>query len=287
MSMSPRLMRPRQNIHPEAAAWAARVVANGGSVGTSLSAVDKFCKAIASAGIRDRFYRLNLVCGGTSGTNVGLNSATVPLYRGPTISNTFGNAVDTNSGSAAVFAAADYNETGTNGGLKPDGSTSTKYLNTGLLASDIPTLGRHMSVWADMTTHAGNRFWMGTDASGCEGGFFWGLGSTSATEAQFRLGNPAAGSITGVSGKIHFLATGNGTVQSYLNGAASTSVTSTAFTSAPSRAVFVGALNRCGSPADAGSTRFAAYSLGLEMNSAQASGFYNALYNFQVAMGRV
>jgi hypothetical protein len=75
MAMSPTLLRPRATVHPEAAAWAARVVANGGTVGNSLAAVSKFCAAIASAGIRDRFYRLNLFCGSN------LNAALVPLYR--------------------------------------------------------------------------------------------------------------------------------------------------------------------------------------------------------------
>ena len=53
MAMSPRLLRPRQAIHPEAAAWAARVVANGGTVATDLSGT------VAGAGVLNR-----LVVGG-------------------------------------------------------------------------------------------------------------------------------------------------------------------------------------------------------------------------------
>lgn len=125
MSMSPRLLRPRQTLHPEAAAWASRVVANGGSVGTTLSAVDKFCKSIASAGIRDRFYRLNLCCGGTSGTTAGLNACLTPLYRGPSLGGTqYGGTTDTNVG---PFVSGDYSESS---GL--DGDGVGKYVNTGL-----------------------------------------------------------------------------------------------------------------------------------------------------------
>ena len=148
MSMSPRLLRPRQTLHPEAASWASRVVANGGTVsGTTLSAVDKFCKAIASAGIRDRFYRLNLFCGGTSGTAVGLNSALVPLFRGPSLGGAqYGGTTDTNSG--GLFVSGDYNETV---GLTPSGgvdANSTKYLNTGFSPSDIADPGTgHISAW--------------------------------------------------------------------------------------------------------------------------------------------
>lgn len=77
MAMNNRLLRPRASgFHPEAAAWKTAVVANGGSVsGATLSAVDKFCKAIDAAGIRDRLYRVNLFAG------TGLNACLVPLYR--------------------------------------------------------------------------------------------------------------------------------------------------------------------------------------------------------------
>ena len=60
----------------DAADWIRRVEANGGTVSTSTAnAVTDFCNAIDAAGIRDRFYRLNLFCG------TGLNAALVPLFR--------------------------------------------------------------------------------------------------------------------------------------------------------------------------------------------------------------
>ena len=127
MPMSPRLLRPRQTLHPEAASWASRVVANGGTVsGTTLSAVDKFCKAIASAGIRDRFYRLNLFCG------TGLNACLTPLYRAASLGDTqLGNATDTNQG---PFAAGAYTEAT---GLTPV-FASGHYLDTGLTPDAMP-----------------------------------------------------------------------------------------------------------------------------------------------------
>ena len=125
MPMNGRLLRPRQTIHPESADWANRVRTNGGSVsGTTLKAVDRFVKAIHAAGIRDRFYRLNLFCGNSDGN---LNAVRTPLYRGPSLIGTqYGNTTDTNSN----FVAGDYVETGAQGGLQSDGGT--KYLNTGL-----------------------------------------------------------------------------------------------------------------------------------------------------------
>lgn len=66
MPMSPRLLRPRAGggFHPEAQDWRNRVITNGGTVsGSTLTAVSNFCRSIDAAGLRDRFYRLNLFCG--------------------------------------------------------------------------------------------------------------------------------------------------------------------------------------------------------------------------------
>lgn len=125
MPMSPRLLRPiASGVHPEAAAWRSAVVANGGSVSAStMKAVNTFCAAIDAAGIRDRFYRLNLFCGDN------LNAALVPLYRGPTFGGTtYGYVTDTNNN----FVSGDYSE---NTGLIGNGTN--KGLATGLVRSAI------------------------------------------------------------------------------------------------------------------------------------------------------
>lgn len=275
MPMNNRLLRPRQTTHPEAAAWKSAVVANGGTVsGTTFSAVDKFCKAIASAGIRDRFYRLNLFCG------TGLNACLVPLYRGPSLGGTqYGNTTDTNVG---PFVSGDYVETGASGGLKPNGST--KYLDTGFLANALTQSGRHLSVYTDMATSALNRFWFGVDNVGCGSNAYWAIGSSSTSQAQVRSGIPGAVSFS-ATGKSHVLLTGNGNATAYVNGVSAATVTGTAFT-APSQAVYIGALNRCNAAADFGSSRFAAYSIGDSMTDAQAAAYYTAMQAFQTALGR-
>jgi hypothetical protein len=83
---------PEQFFHPEAQVWRARVLANGGTFKAStLAAVSRFCFAIDAAGIRDRFYRLNLFCGDN------LQACLVPLYRGPTSGGTqYGTPTDIN-----------------------------------------------------------------------------------------------------------------------------------------------------------------------------------------------
>jgi hypothetical protein len=134
---------PDQAWHVEAVDWRARVIRNGGSVSyATTKAVSIFCTAIDGAGLRDRFYRLNLFCGN------GLSSALVPLYRGPVAGGTaLGNATDTNSN----FVSADYNETGNACGL--NGNGTNKYLNTGLNASAFSSFRNlHMGIGLRKTT---------------------------------------------------------------------------------------------------------------------------------------
>lgn len=135
MPMNARLLRPlASGVHPEAAAWRSAVVANGGSVSAStMKAVSKFCADIDKAGLRDRFYRLNLFCGSN------LNAVLVPLYRGPSRTGTqYGNATDTNNG---PFVSGDYAE---NSGLKGNGSS--KYLETGVAMTFLGTNQLHLFV---------------------------------------------------------------------------------------------------------------------------------------------
>jgi len=124
----------------DAADWIKRVEANSGSVSTATAnAVTNFCNAIDAAGIRDKFYRLNLFCGDSDAS---LAAVRTPLYRGPSLSGTqYGNAVDTNNN----FVPGNYAETGSSGGLL---GASTKYLQTGLMPSAMPSLAAgHLSYW--------------------------------------------------------------------------------------------------------------------------------------------
>jgi hypothetical protein len=126
--MSPRLLRPRASsaFHPEAQAWRNAVITNGGTVsGSTLTAVSNFCRSIDAAGIRDRFYRLSLLCGNN------LSACLVPLYRGQSSTGTqFGNATDTNSG---PFVSGNYSEAS---GLSTT-SGGGQRLNTGLTPNDM------------------------------------------------------------------------------------------------------------------------------------------------------
>jgi len=141
MPMSPRLLRPISTTHPDAQAWRNAVIANGGTVsGSTLNAVSKFCRSIDAAGIRDRFYRLNLFCGTADGS---LNAVRTPLYRGASRTGTqYGSAMDANTS----FVQGDYTESV---GLTK-GQLQNKYLDTGLATNDLPAgviSTGHLAVW--------------------------------------------------------------------------------------------------------------------------------------------
>jgi hypothetical protein len=290
--MSPRTLRPRQTLHPEAANWAARVVANGGSVGTSLPAVDRFCRAIDAAKIRDRFFRVNLFCGGKSGTAVGLNSCLVPLYRGPSLGGTqYGTATDTHN----VFDPADYSETGASGGLKGNGLT--KYLDTGLAQSTVAPDGfMHMSVYARHGTYSATSLSYRTI----------GVISTSPTNEFYFLDVRRVSSVTGawatVGGATVFQSSpatltggqlmtvtrataSSATIYLDATQAASDNVTRTI--NSVNNNIFVFAENRVGTGAlTHADMTLAAYSIGLPLTAQEVSSFQSAMATFQAALSR-
>ncbi len=282
MPMNPRLLRPRQTIHPEAADWANRVRTNGGTVsGTTLSAVDRFVKAIHAAGIRDRFYRLNLFCGNS------LAACLVPLFRNTSFGGAvLGSATDTNNN----FISTDYNETvglHTNGTV---GSGTTKFLDTGLSPDAMPTLASgHMSVFK------------GDGASGVANGGL--IGSRTAVQFYYIRMTAASNVIGSHWGFGNLVSSPNTETQRCLilssrmvdNNFAvykNTSVLGSSTQGVPaananSFVVFnwretngtVTAVN--GWPYD-----ISAYSIGAAMTAAQVSAYHSALTAFLTALGR-
>lgn len=268
----------------EAADWIRRVEANSGSVSTATAnAVTTFCNAIDAAGIRDRFYRLNLFCG------TGLNACLVPLYRGPSLGGTqYGNTTDTNNG---PFVSGDYAETGANGGLLGNGSS--KYLATGLKAEDIadPPLTGHLAVYDGGAVATGTTVLLGsytlttaaqrftverrTSPGGGRGGG-WGGGGINALEDV----NPATSAMILVS---RVSATD---LQAYVNG---TSIFTNAANTTPAangNALAVFGVNRGDSVTNLHSGRLRGYSVGLGMQPQQASDYYAAMQALQAALTR-
>jgi hypothetical protein len=290
MGMSPTLLRPRQNLHPDAASWASRVVANGGSVGSSLPAVNTFCKAIAAAGIRDRFYRLNLFCGAS---NASLDAVRTPLFRGPSLSGTqYGNTTDTN----ANFVAGDYAETGASGGLTGNGTTKT--LATGLQpnAAGISAFNSHLSFYSRAQITANNCAIGGFGGGGTSptwqlltyGGlslFYYRSGGSSNSGIE-----AAAWSGANRAGHLIAIKSASDTAAVYRNGAdlgmAATVSNTNVWTTTDVAPLFVFGRNNQGSADQVLAATLQGYSLGLSMTAGQASAYYAAMQAFQTALGR-
>ena len=286
MPMSPRLLRPvASGVHPEAAAWRSAVVANGGSVSAStMKAVSKFCADIDAAGIRDRFFRLSLMCGNSDAS---LIAPRVPLYRGPSRTGTqYGNTLDTN----VNFVQGDYQETGSGGGL--DGNGSSKYLNTGLEmnfprtdAGDIH-LGAYQTVLP--TTNAFQRLIAVSDSS-------------SPSTIYDLLARPdispklfayyAGGNFTTIQGDLslgHAVGADVVTKRIFANGLliGTSAPTGSLTVNTASRPFFVFASNSSGSPGSYNNGVLAAYHIGRSLSDAQVASLYTALQTFQTALGR-
>lgn len=270
--------------------WVNRVYANGGTVSSSTAAaVSTFCDAIDAAGIRDRFYRLNLFCGGTSGTTAGLAACLVPLYRGQSLGGTqYGNIIDTNNN----FAVGDYAETGAGGGLLGNGTS--KYLNTGLTVSDIGTAASgHMAVYHGQSSGLNsNRYYMGANDASTANRFYLGTDSFSTANVIGSYGNVQNATQTlaanghGAAGhRILSRETGSALTH-YHNGSVvgTNAVTITPAVSTAAFAVF--AANRNGTVDRWHNSWIAAYSIGLGLNSTQAANYRTIMQNFQAAMGR-
>jgi hypothetical protein len=244
-----------------------------------MQAVDRFCRSIDGAGIRDRFFRLNLFCG------TGLSAALVPLYRGQSASGTqFGGTTDTNNN----FVSGDYSEAS---GLKGNGST--KSLLTGVLPGDVGgALHLAVSVQSDSTAvHI---------AMGCDNAFdagftqaFLDWQNVSGTRLRGLLvannGPRWDSQVIGTSDIYRAMctstrATGAATVL-YHNGVSVATVSPT-YQTLPAFGVGVFGLNRKGTVVAHSSARLSSYSIGENMTATQAASYNTALVALLTALGR-
>jgi hypothetical protein len=286
--MSPRLLRPRTGgFHIDAEDWKSRVIAQGGSVsGTTMKAVSTFCKAIADAGIRDRFYRLNLICGGTSDGL--LIAPRVPLYRGPSRTGTqFGDAIDGNN----AFVQADYAE---NNGLLGNGST--KYLSTGL---EMTFLGSNqVHLFASFVPDAAQNFRVLLGARANLAGSlameqnFNGTTANRPRIAIFSAGISPPGNASPITGRTQYLCQLDGTNgligETFARNVSLGQNTFGAYSATNTTAFLIFAGNQTGTGiAGYFHSRIDSYSIGAAFTtSAGRTAYHDALTTFRAALGR-
>ena len=262
--------------------WINRVYSNGGTVSTATAAaVNTFCNDIDAAGIRDRFFRMNIFAGSN------LNAALVPLFRGPSLGGTqYGNTTDTNVG---PFVSGDYNETEASGGLA--NANRGKYLNTGFPTNTVSAGDRHLAFYAKTFVNADYDIFMGSESAASLSQQFALGHQISASDVRFSFGGstsaiPSAGSVSTGAFWIGVHGTSTGGVI-YKNGASDGTGTLTAATPTTSEMHIYG-INRASIAANVdryGGTS-GGYSIGLSMTAAQAAAYYNAMQAFQTALTR-
>jgi hypothetical protein len=294
MAMSPRLLRPRASsgYGLDARDWQSRVVANGGTVSAStMKAVDTFCKTIVTAGIRDRFYRLNLFAG------TGLSAALVPLFRGPSLGGTqYGNTTDTNNN----FVSGDYVETGTGGGISTGAANATKTLDTGLVPFNAGMV--HTDSHGAFYSRQGNTSTGAVMAStravaGSEHFQFFINGVSGSVTQIFRSGGSSNSGFETVAALRtgHIIAQrSGGTGSLYRNGTnqnatSATTNATTWSTGFPAGIRIYGRrfINNTTEVTDQFmSTTLQGYSIGVAFTDSQASSYYTAMQALQTELGR-
>ena len=259
------------SLHIEAEVWAGRVIGSGGSVSLATAqAVSDFCTAIDAAGIRDRFYRLNLFCGSN------LTAALVPLYRGPSLSGTqYGSTADT----GVNFVSGDYSESQ---GLSS--AVAGKVVNTGLASSSMPANVGHLA-------------WSMRDSSFVASGFAMGFNNVGGYRSYCFLSNAASSSMGAASANTvevvrtsssiyarHIINRSDSTTLAYYRNGASSATTATTATATSGGA---DQLSIFGSNATSGARAgMHYYSAGDSMNATQAAAFDAAISQFLAALGR-
>jgi hypothetical protein len=275
-----------QVSNADAQDWVNRVYQNGGTVSsTTATAVNTFCNAIDEAGIRDRFYRLNLFCG------TGLSACLVPLYRGPSFGGTqYGGTTDANNG---PFVSGDYAETGASGGLTGNGTS--KYLDTGLTydAMGVPSTN-HIGVFKGAGTWNTSIEIIGArDADDYY--YIQGRAQVGGDHKVHAFSGPGAsgGSFINnatVSSATNFLVASRNSSASFVlyQNAASVASTSSAVTIAGSNRPFLVFMRETGTgPSFIGWThRLLGYSFGLGMSAAQVSAYNSAMQALQTSLSR-
>lgn len=284
MAMNPKLLRPRSGgFHQETAAWRSAVIANGGSVsGATLLAVDKFVKAIYAANIRDRFYRLSLLCGNS---DAALAAVRTPLFRGPSLAGTqYGNAMDTNSN----FVPGDYAE-----GTGLIGNGTTKALDTGVPANFAN--GRHLAFVPYTFGTTSYRYYMGVRNGGTPAnGYLWAPYVSSPTSNVGQYTYDDAASVGGADGgavTVRRLVFGNNVAGAsgsalFSNGSQLGTAGSGFNTTATTSIGVFAARQAAGTYASFVNARLSAYSIGLSMTAAQVVSYNSAMTAFLTAMGR-
>jgi hypothetical protein len=189
------------------------------------------------------------------------------------------------------FVQADYQETGSGGGLKGNGTN--KYLNTGL-GADFPKANGgdvHLGTYCTVLpiTNDFQRF-VGIRDTASPDTFYDLSGRPNQSPATFALflGGNALSAQLEMTGAGHFVGSDAVNKRLALNGTASLPAQSagTNTTNNTSRPFFVFAQNGTGTANGYSNGRFAGYHIGTSITDNQIGSLYTIMQAFQTALGR-
>jgi hypothetical protein len=273
--------------HLDVQNWLNTISWNGGSASnTTITALNTFCAAIDNAGIRNKFYRLNLFCGNNlQACLVPLYVSQVPLEIGRVYSTNYGFSSDMNYN----FLSSDYTETGVSGGLTPNGSSS-KRLDTGLTQIGLGVSSCHLSVYEKEKPSGSYKTRIGSRGASINNEHLL----TNTTTDLMYYGSSATGGNHRAAANSY---SETGAFWIGINTSATNSVlyknstqqgTATPLTrTAQNSNYWVFALNDNGVTGDGMTTgKLASYSIGLSMDSTQVTAYYNAIQAFQTSLTR-
>lgn len=287
------------NNHIDVQNWLNTVALNGGSASSiTIAALNTFCNSVDSAGLRNKFYRLNLFCGNN------LNSCLVPLYTGPSSNyglQQYGYGSDMNILRVAGSDNFSYSES-----LGLLGNTqslivgaSRRYLDTGVVLGTISNLSNniHYSVYSNDVTTGG--YPMGV-YQGAGNGFEFSVSSTDFYLGSFppsytlTYANSSSPKSLPSNNKLYVLTYSNNILNFYggrANRLGYRDITLYPITlpNINTVAIFAEGRNTVDPPRYAIFNyldRLQGYAIGESLSSSQIELYYDAMYVFQNALGR-
>jgi hypothetical protein len=272
------LIVPPTASNADAQAWITAVYGNGGTVSTATAnAVNTFCTSIESAGIRSLLWRVNPMAGNS------LESALVPLYRGPSSGGTqYGNATDINDN----FVSGDYVATS---GLIGNGSN--KRLSTGLPLNF--TANRHLGVFVHTLPANTFRAYIGARGATTFAGLLsidGGSPTTNCSVNNYTDAGAAGGTATITHAGGDFVlgthGSGSGTAIAFINGVQSATGIGNAAGSITTGISIFSVINSAGTAANFTNARLGGYTLGENLSGAQSLAYYGIWDTLLRALGR-
>ena len=278
--------------HPDVQLWQ---YLGGSANSTTLAAMNAFCNTIDSNGLRSKLYRLNLMCGNN------LASCLIPLYTSTHHYNPpLGYSRDVNFN----FIESDYVETGSNAGLTSSGadpapiSVGSKYLDLGIKPNEINTLNTvvsnmHLSACVSCTAIAvsqqfifyntfnySNIYSLGIQLLG-------GVANLRTLIGSQGINSPITPSSSGFVPLNFYITSRISTTdaRNYQNGSQIGSTNTTSATAILNSPTLPFLMYRA-SAGYYGNMRISSYSLGLGLNSTEASTLSSAISTFNSALNR-